>query len=149
MVNVSASKEKETKKKDSGDDKDDEEEEERDSIVLDIKKHLESLEEVKKDKPDKAQLVEGLNQLTSAQVEKVEGVFEKLKKHLPPGELEQPKRKALECLRDLLRWVKTALKKGGDSDERDDNKINKVDKRRMDQRLREELHVWMRNEKSA
>ncbi len=73
------------------------------------------------------------------QMEKAEGVFDKLKKHLPEKELRAPRKKALTCIKDLLTWVKTALKKS--ESESDDNKINKLEKPTISSKLREELHV--------
>jgi len=61
---------------------------------------------VKEADPDKSRLVDGLTQLVQAQMKKIEGVFEKLKKHLPKNELKTPKEKAFSCLSDLINWVK-------------------------------------------
>ena len=50
----------------------------------------------------------------------MKSVLAKLKKHLPEEELEKPKEKSMTCLRDLLKWVTTALKQT-------DNRFKNVD----------------------
>ncbi len=75
-------------------------------------------------------------------------MFKKLKKHLGEEDVSPAEKKAMVCMRDLLRWTKTALK---EEEKDDENKMNKLEwrnrkKRRSKEedrsdRLREELHV--------
>jgi len=124
-------------------------------IEIEIEKGLKELEEVKDEKADKGKLVEGLRQLAEAQMEKIDGVFDKLKKHLPEDELKSPKEKAFSCLRDLLNWVRgrhafvltsltlmtlkvtTALKRSAGKEEGE----NKHKTKALSQASKEELHV--------
>ena len=74
-----------------------------------IKDILRILRKLKKKRPSKKRLIDNLYRLAKLEETKINVIFRRLRKHLSSSYLIRPKKKAKDCLRDLLNWATTAI----------------------------------------